>query len=57
MGYLDPGFFGLLSQIGVALLVVLVSVFTFLSKPIKKLLKIKPKKDSETESESEFEQK
>lgn len=55
MGYLDPGFFGLLSQIGVALLVVLVSVFTFLSKPIKKLLKIKPKKDSEKESESEEE--
>ncbi len=36
MGYLDPGFFGLLSQIGTALLLVFVSAFTFFSKPIKK---------------------
>lgn len=51
MGYLDPGFFGILSQIGVALLVVLVSVFTFLSKPIKKLLHKKSPSDTEKDTE------
>ena len=36
MGYLDPGLFGILSQAGLAIFFVLVSVFTFFFKPIKK---------------------
>lgn len=36
MGYLDPGIFGILSQAGLAILLIAVSGFTFLSKPIKK---------------------
>jgi hypothetical protein len=36
MGYLDPGLFGILSQVGLTVLLVVVSVFTFFFKPIKK---------------------
>jgi hypothetical protein len=36
MGYLDPGLFGILSQIGVAILLVAVSAFALFSKSIKK---------------------
>ena len=36
MGYLDPGLFGLLSQIGLAVFLIAVSAFTFFFKPIKK---------------------
>ena len=39
MGYLDPGLFGILSQAGLAVLFVLVSIFAFFSKPIKKFFK------------------
>ena len=56
MGYLDPGFFGLLSQIGVALLVVLASAFTFLSKPLKKLFHKKSKSDTEKDPENKEEE-
>ncbi len=36
MGYLDPGLFGLLSQVGLAVFLIAVSAFTFFFKPIKK---------------------
>jgi hypothetical protein len=52
MGYLDPGLFGILSQIGVAILLVFVTAFAFFSKSIKKFFaKIFKKKDSGTENE------
>ena len=51
MGYLDPGFFGLLSQIGTALLLVGISAFTFFSKPIKKFFKKLFKKETSDEEE------
>jgi hypothetical protein len=35
MGYLDPGIFGMISQIGYVLLFALVSVFMFFFQPIK----------------------
>ena len=38
MGYLDPGLFGLFSQVGLAIFLVVVSAFTFFFKPIKKVL-------------------
>lgn len=47
MGYLDPGFFGLLSQIGTALLLVVVSAFTLFSKPIKRFFRKIFKKDEQ----------
>ncbi|NMC45294.1 MAG: hypothetical protein GYA52_00530 [Chloroflexi bacterium] len=54
MGYLDPGFFGLLSQIGTALLLVVISAFTFFSKPIKKFFnKLSKKEEKEQPSEKE----
>lgn len=37
MGYIDPGLLGFLSQIGVAILLVLVSAFALFSKSIKKI--------------------
>jgi len=37
MGYIDPGSFGLVSQIGYILLFVLVSGFMLFFKPIKQL--------------------
>jgi hypothetical protein len=37
MGYLDPGLFGVLSQVGLAVLLLAVSAFSFFFKPIKKL--------------------
>jgi hypothetical protein len=39
MGYLDPGLFGILSQVGLAIFLVLVSVFTFFFKPVKKFFR------------------
>ncbi len=36
MGYLDPGLFGLLSQVGLAIFLIVVSAFTFFFRPIKK---------------------
>jgi hypothetical protein len=35
MGYIDPGLFGILGQIGAAFLLVVVTVFAFFSKSIK----------------------
>jgi hypothetical protein len=37
MGYIDPGLFGMISQMGLAVFLVLVSVFMFFFNPIKKL--------------------
>jgi len=51
MGYLDPGFFGLLSQIGTALLLVVISAFTFFSKPLKKFFNKTFKKEGKEEIE------
>jgi hypothetical protein len=49
MGYLDPGLFGILSQIGIAILLVLVTAFAFFSKSIKKFFaRIFKKEDSGT---------
>ena len=45
MGYLDPGLFGILSQIGVAILLVLVTAFALFSKSIKKFFAKIFKKD------------
>jgi len=39
MGYIDPGLFGILSQIGVVVFLFLVTGFTFFSKAIKKFFK------------------
>jgi hypothetical protein len=39
MGYIDPGLFGMISQMGLAVFLVLVSVFMFFFNPIKKLIK------------------
>jgi hypothetical protein len=39
MGYIDPGLFGLLSQIGVVFFLVIVTGFTFFSKTIKKIFR------------------
>ena len=39
MGYLDPGIFGILSQVGLAILLIVVSAFTFFLKPIKNAFK------------------
>lgn len=36
MGYLDPGLFGILSQAGLAILLLFVSAFAFFFRPIKK---------------------
>jgi DNA-binding MltR family transcriptional regulator len=50
MGYLDPGLFGILSQIGVAILLVLVTAFALFSKSIKKFFaKIFKKNESGSE--------
>ncbi len=38
MGYLDPGLFGMLSQIGLTVLLLVVSGFAFFFKPIKKMI-------------------
>ena len=45
MGYLDPGLFGQLAQIGVAVLLVFVSAFALFSKTIKKFFAKLFKKD------------
>jgi len=37
MGYLDPGIFGMISQIGYVLLFAVVSGFMFLFQPLKNL--------------------
>jgi hypothetical protein len=40
MGYLDPGIFGMISQIGYVLLFALVSGFMFFFQPIKNVLNV-----------------
>jgi hypothetical protein len=52
MGYLDPGLFGILSQAGLAVLFVLVSVFAFFAKPIRKYFKRFSKNDKTDPSSS-----
>jgi hypothetical protein len=37
MGYIDPGLFGILSQAAVVVFLVVVTIFTFFSKSVKKL--------------------
>jgi hypothetical protein len=37
MGYIDPGLFGIVSQLGLTILLILGSVFMFFLNPIKKL--------------------
>ena len=50
MGYIDPGLLGILSQIGIAVLLVLVSAFALFSKSIKKFFaKIFKKAESGSE--------
>jgi Na+-transporting methylmalonyl-CoA/oxaloacetate decarboxylase gamma subunit len=39
MGYLDPGLFGILSQVGLAVFLVVVSIFAFFMRPIKKVVR------------------
>jgi hypothetical protein len=56
MGYLDPGLFGILSQVGLTVLLVVVSIFTFFFKPVKKFTQkvFKSKKaDLPTQSDSD----
>jgi hypothetical protein len=52
MGYLDPGLFGMLSQIGLAVFLIAVSAFAFFSKPIKKFFSriFKGKRPNQTET-------
>ena len=52
MGYLDPGLFGVISQIGLVVLLAVVSVFMFFLNPIKKFFK-KFSKKNETGEETE----
>jgi hypothetical protein len=47
MGYIDPGLFGIISQIGVAIGLVFVTAFAFFTKPIKKLFARKEKKEDQ----------
>lgn len=52
MGYLDPGLFGILSQLGLAAFLVVVSAVAFFFKPIKTLFRRVFKKDSVKQPES-----
>jgi hypothetical protein len=45
MGYLDPGLFGVISQVGLAVLLAVVSVFMFFLNPIKKFFNKSSKKN------------
>ena len=49
MGYIDPGLFGIISQIGVAIGLVVISAFAFIFKPFRKLFSKKEKPDSGSE--------
>ncbi|MDO9547228.1 MAG: hypothetical protein Q7J07_10840 [Pelolinea sp.] len=49
MGYIDPGLFGIISQIGLAIGLVAVSAFAFLFKPIKKWFSKKEKPENKPE--------
>lgn len=58
MGYLDPGLFGILSQVGLGIFLLAVSAFAFFFRPIKKaFVKIfKGKKLDQSESATNAEQ-
>jgi hypothetical protein len=49
MGYIDPGLFGIISQIGLALGLVIISAFAFLFKPFKKWFPKKEKPDNDSQ--------
>ena len=49
MGYIDPGLFGIISQIGIAIGLVAISAFAFLFKPIKKLFSKKNVSEDKSE--------
>ena len=51
MGYIDPGLFGLISQIGLAVGLVIVSAFAFLFKPFRKIFSKKEKTDKPSQKE------
>ena len=57
MGYLDPGIFGILSQVGLTAFLLIVAGFTFFFRPIKKFFKRlfggKEQKQSESSSTEE----
>jgi hypothetical protein len=58
MGYLDPGLFGILSQVGLGIFLLVVSAFAFFFRPIKKFFirLFKGKKMAEPESAANDEQ-
>ena len=56
MGYIDPGAFGLIAQIGYVLLFAVVSGFMFFFKPIKNQLKKRFKRQSSEAEHSELDE-
>jgi hypothetical protein len=52
MGYLDPGLFGLISQLGVSLLFIAATAFMFFFKPIKKVFNKAFNKEQSEEPEN-----
>jgi len=58
MGYLDPGLFGILSQVGLGIFLLIVSAFAFFFRPIKKFFArlFKGKKLEQSESAANDEQ-
>lgn len=52
MGYLDPGLFGMISQIGLAIFLLVVSVFAFFFRPVKSFFLKIFKKDSKASTAS-----
>lgn len=54
MGYLDPGLFGILSQVGLTVFLLVVSAFAFFGKSIKKAFAkiFKGGKQEETKTET-----
>jgi len=50
MGYIDPNIFGVLSQAGLAILLVVGAVATFFGSSLKKLFGLKAKDDSKNAS-------
>ncbi len=52
MGYLDPGLFGMLSQVGLTILLIVVSGFTIFFKPIKKFFRRIFKREDPNNSET-----
>ena len=50
MGYIDPGLFGTVSQIGLAFLFIVTTSFTLLFKPIKKVFQSFTKRKSNPHS-------